>query len=208
MTLRRRFSSPIAAAVVLTLTTTSCDFTELGGGERGSGNLVTETRQVSPFTRIDVSSAVNLDVIIDPTAQPTVVVTYDDNILDNLITRVDGATLTISFDGSVNLTGSGNRIVEVTMPLIDSIRASGATDVTAVGATPRLVLDVSGASTLDLEELTVGDVDVDASGASTVVLFVTGSATGSASGASNVAVRGNPADVRIETSGASSLDLP
>ncbi len=194
----------IAAGLVLA----SCDFTELGDGERGSGNLITETRQVSPFSAVDASSAVTVSIVVDENAEPAVSVTYDDNMLDNLVTRVENDTLIITLEGNINLTGNANRVVEVTMRDLDSLTASGASTVTAVGAAPRLELDVSGASTINLERLTVGDLDVDASGASDVLVFVTGSATGAASGASSVELRGNPTDVRIETSGASSLDLP
>ncbi len=186
----------------------ACDFSEIGTGERGSGNLVTESRQAEGFSQIDVGSAVTLDVTVDPRAEHSVTVSYDDNILDNLITRVSGDKLVIEIEGDVNLTGNHDRIVEVTMPNLNSLTASGATGVTVSGSIGDLDLDVSGASRVDLSELAVGDVTVDASGASSVYIDTNAVVAGSASGASNVVVRGNPASVLIETSGAASVDLP
>lgn len=178
------------------------------GGERGSGNLVTETRDVGSFGSIDVGSAINLEVTVGDSAATSVTVTFDDNIIDNVVTRVQGDTLTIDIEGAVNLTGSANRIVSVTTPTLDALTADGATNVTVSGSQASLVLDVSGASSADLTGLSVGDVELDASGASSIVLEATGVISGEASGASDIEVRGNPASVLIETSGAASVDLP
>lgn len=178
------------------------------GGEEGSGNLVTETREVGAFSNIDVGSAITLEVNVVESAATSVTVTFDDNILDKVATRVQGDTLTIDISGSVNLTGGAQRIVSVTTPTLDALTADEASHVTVSGSTASLVLETSGASSVDLSELSVGDVQLDASGASTVVLEATGVISGSASGASNITVRGNPASVLIETSGASSVDLP
>ena len=218
----------LSTVLALTLALTACgDTTFFGGGEEGSRSLVSQTREVDSFDRIDVSSAIKLDVVVDPNAERSVTVTYDDNIIDMLVTRVQNGTLIIEFDGNVNLSGSANRIVEVVTPEFEGLNASGATDVsisgstsdlalevsgvsnvTVSGAAGRVQLDASGASDVDLSGLSVGDAAVEVSGASTIVLEASGVVSGSASGASQVRVRGNPTSVNIDTSGASSVDLP
>jgi hypothetical protein len=192
---------------LLALTLSACGTTFLSG-ERGSGNLITDTRQVEAFDGIDVSGAINLDVVVDPAAARSVTVTYDDNVIAHVVTRVQDTTLIIELDGNFNLTGNADRTVSVTTPELASMNASGATDVTVSGSTTSLTLDVSGASSIDLGGLTVADVALNASGASSVVVAATGVISGSASGASSIAVRGDPQSVRVETSGAASLDLP
>jgi hypothetical protein len=200
-------STRLLAPTLLALALSACG-TGFFGGEQGSGNLVTESREVGTFQSIDVGSAIKLQVDVDASTGPSVTVTFDDNILDNVVTRVRGDTLTIDIEGQVNLTGDADRLVSVTTPTLGSLTASGATNVTVTGSTASFVLDVSGASRVDLSEFAVGDVDLDASGASSIVLEATGVVSGSASGASNVTVRGNPTSVLIDTSGAASVDVP
>ena len=207
MSVRSRWK-PLTVAFVLALFPVACDEVSITDGETGSGNLVTEAREVDSFDGIIVSSAINLQVSVDSEASRAVTVTYDDNILDNLVTRVDGDTLIIELEGSLNLTGDVARMVEVVTPTLVELDASGAASVDVTGSTPGLALTVSGASSVDLNDFEVGDVDVDASGASSVLINATGDVTGSASGASSVTVRGNPTNVSIDTSGASSVDVP
>lgn len=215
------------SVLALVLALAACEEGFFGTGEKGSGNLVTEVREVDSFDRIDVGSAINLDVVVDASVEQSVTVTYDDNLLDNLITRVQGGELALDFDGNVNLTGAANRVIEVITPELVALDASGATDVAVRGSESNLVidasgassvtvsgsaenveLDVSGASDVDLTDLSVADVALDVSGASTVTVDATGVISGEASGASTVEVRGDPASVLVETSGASSIDLP
>lgn len=194
-------------ALLVGLVASGCGF-GFFGGEQGSGNLVTKTREIGSFDSIDVGSAINLEVVVDESAAASVTVTFDDNILDSVITRVEGDTLVIDLDGNLNLTGSANRVVSVGTPILESLTADGAADVIVSGSIASLKLDVSGASSVDLTDLAVDDVDLNAGGASNVVVNATGVISGSASGASDITVRGNPASVLIDTSGAASVDLP
>ena len=198
----------LAAVLLVTLTLAACDTAFFGDAEQGSGNLVTESRSVAGFDGVAVSSAVNLDLVVDPGAAPSVVVTYDDNVLDNVITRVSNGVLIVELEGSLNLGGNVNRVVEVVTPQLLVIEASGASSVKATGSVTSLELVVSGASSIDLEDLELGDVNLDVSGASSVALTTEGAVRGSVSGASSVVVRGNPVGVDVDVSGASSLIQP
>lgn len=193
--------------LALALLVTACDDIGLIGGEQGSGNLVPEIRDVATFSEIKVSSAVNVNLTVDAAATHSVIVTYDDNLLDNLITRVEGDTLIVAFQGSVNVTGGADRFVAVAMPELASIDVSGASSVTATGAVSSYRLDASGASRVNLRDLTADDAEIDISGASDVDLYATGTVSGSASGASNLSVYGKPASVLVDSSGASNVDI-
>ena len=185
----------------------ACDEGFSISGERGSGDLVTETRELEPFTSIDAGGAINLDLVVDAAAPQSVTVTYDDNILDNVVTRVSGSTLVIELEGSLNLTGNSNRVVTVTINELESLEASGATDVRVSGTIGSYRLDVSGASSVDARDLVAEDIEVDASGASNADLYATGTVSGSVSGASNLNVYGEPKSVLVDSSGASSVDI-
>ena len=157
--------------VLLVLLFTAC-------GPSGSGNVVGQTRNVGPFDRIDVSSALDLVLVVAPGAAQSVTVGYDDDLQDRIVVRVEGTTLVLEIDGTVNLIGEG-RAIEVVAPDLVALTASGAADVEASGALDALRLTSSGASDVDLSNLGVGDLEVAISGASDVTVFATASVTGS-----------------------------
>lgn len=80
---------------------------------------------------------------------------------------------------------------------------SGASTVRLTGQGGNGSVTVSGASTADLADYPMKDVKVDASGASTAIVDVTGRLDAEASGASKVQYLGEPTLGRIDESGAS-----
>ena len=181
------------------LTLTAC-------GSTGSGNLITETRDVGSFTRIDAGGGVNIDLTVDPNASQSVSVTYDDNLLDNVVTRVDGDTLIVELEGAFLVTGSG-RFVAVVTDFIDGIEASGGSDLTGNGVIESYQLRASGGSDVDLRDLKASSVEIDASGGTDVQVFASESITGTASGGSNVEVSGSPATVNVDQSGGADFTI-
>ena len=75
---------------------------------------------------------------------------------------------------------------------------------TAAGETGNLIVDVSGASQLDLSGLSAATANIDASGASKVNVNVANELIADASGASRITYAGSP-KVSKSTSGASSV---
>lgn len=118
-------------------------------------------------------------------------VTVDDNLVEYLDVRVDGDTLRIGMKPRVSF-GFRNvtQRAEITMPEIEGIQLSGATqgDVSGFTGEKMLVIDVSGASRLR-GGITAGDTRMQVSGASTVE------------------IEGGAADLDVEASGASSVRL-
>lgn len=170
-----------------------------------SGNIVSQTRDLGGFSAIDVGSGLAVEVLVEAGAEFSVVVEYDDNIINNVITRVEGETLIIEFDGSVNFS-DGNRAIEVVMPRLSALGASGGAAVHATGTTENYTLDASGGAAVDAAELRAMDVAVDASGGAAVTLFASSAVTGDASGGAAVEILGSPATVNVETSGGAGVD--
>ncbi len=154
-------------------------------GPRGSGNIVTETRDVGEFASLEVSGGIDLRLTVDPSATTSVAVIYEDNVLDRIVTEVDGDTLVVGSRGSFNVFGSG-RMVKVTMPTLDSLTASGGTDVDGSGVAESLSVEVSGGTDADLAELVVGAMVLHASGGADVTVNVTDEISGDASGGADV----------------------
>lgn len=192
-----------------------------GFGEKGSGNIQTEKRNVSEFKAVDVGGA----FVVEITAQKdyALEVEADDNLLQFIKTEFDGETLRIETDRKIS---SSNPVkIRISAPDIENLQLSGASKVSIVnlnneslnvgssgaskitceGKTNNLIVDMSGASKFEGENLNAENVSVDASGASKAVVSVKNDLKADLSGASKVVYFGNPANIEKTTSGASSV---
>ena len=82
---------------------------------------------------------------------------------------------------------------------------SGASVMDLTGSAERAELELSGASHAKLEKFKLEEARVDMSGASDAKLLVSGRLSGDASGASSLRYLGQPQQVAVDTSGASSI---
>ncbi len=178
-----------------------------GSGVEGSGNLVTENREVGPFTRIDVRGGANVELTVDPSLPQSVSVTYDDNLVRFIVTEVDGNTLVIDTRGSFRTTGGLRRVVVVETDDVEVITARDGADVTGHGITHSYGLRASDGSDVDLLDLHASSVELDASGGTDVWVFASQSITGEASGGADVEVFGSPPNVNVSESGAADVSL-
>jgi hypothetical protein len=119
----------------------------LGPSLRGSGVAKTETREVAPYSEIEVGNAIQLDVTVGGASE--VIVTADDNILPVVRTEVSGDRLKIYLDASTS-TDIGVR-VQATTPKLNVLVGSGASKITATGiAANQFQLEAHGAATAEL----------------------------------------------------------
>jgi len=187
----------------MTILLSSCNFI---GGERvsGNGNVVTETRDVSDFSAVRVSSAI--DLYVSQGDDYSVKVVTDENLQPFVVVAREGKVLNIGPDRNMNLSGSAGIKVYVSAPLYEMLGASGASHIVAQTALKGqgLKLDISGASTARAE-LDYTDIKITASGASsaevtgqTATLDVECSGSSDFKGAGLTAV-----DARVDISGAS-----
>ncbi|HSJ83850.1 MAG TPA: DUF2807 domain-containing protein [Acidimicrobiia bacterium] len=172
----------------------------LACGPVGSGEVVSEPREVGDFGSIQVSGGIDLVLTVDGGADPSVTVVYDENLLDRIETVVDGGTLVIRSRGSFSVLSPGRR-VEVTTTTLEELSSSGGSDVEGSGAVDSLVLGASGGSDIDLSNLAVGSLVVTTSGGSDVTVNVTDEIVGDASGGSNLTILGEPSIQRVNVSG-------
>ncbi|HMT07863.1 MAG TPA: head GIN domain-containing protein [Pyrinomonadaceae bacterium] len=191
------------------------------GSTKGSGNIVSEKRDVAGFNAIDVSNV----FVVEVTAQSefSVEVEADDNLLPLIKTEVQNGRLEISAEKRIK---SKSPIkVKIGAPNIEKLNASGASrttisnisgngididisgasKVTLSGAANQLTADLSGASSIDATELQCEKVSVDSSGASKAKVNASGTLSVDASGASSISYVGTPATINKKTSGASSV---
>jgi hypothetical protein len=168
------------------------------------GDLRIEEMDFRDFTAVDVSQA--FEVSITQSSSYSVTITADQKIFDDIEVTQTGNTLVIGFEpGSVP--GGLRRTAKITMPDLTQVMLSGATQGTAEGfsTSEAFVLLLSGASSLELIDITVGDAEIAVSGASTLNAGGTANDLVSlVSGASNVDFSNFPVNnADIAVSGAS-----
>ena len=178
-----------------------------GGVVKGSGKLKTETFNFSDFARVDVSSA--FEVEIAQSGSYSISITADDNLFEYIQVTKEGETLKIGLKTLTTL-GPATLEAKVTMPKLRGLDLSGATRGTVSGfsSTENLDIDVSGASSVELADVSAGDIKFDVSGASKATGDITASdADFDVSGASTLQLEGSAKDIIVEAGGASRVKL-
>lgn len=187
-------------ATIVFLLGTACTTT------RGSGNVVTQEIDVSPFSKLEVSSI--FTVRISTGASEALTVRVDDNVVDRLDVGVHGDTLRIGLRTGMDVFDATLE-ADVTVTSLESIVVSGASRLTFANAiTGDLAITVSGASVLT-GGIEVGEGSLELSGASKVTLSGSAERFGATiSGASNLDAAELAIErLEIDVSGASRADV-
>jgi hypothetical protein len=88
----------------------------------GSGDLITESRTVSPFHSINLITVGNIHLAQGATQ--SVSITVDDNVMDYIFTTVSNGVLTVSSDTGVNVTDF-DLILNITMIDLEDLTLTG-----------------------------------------------------------------------------------
>ncbi len=186
-------------------------------GVRGSGDIAEEYRNIDEFSKIQISGAFKLNVIVGEETQ--LKISGDDNLLKYIRTNVRGDRLIIETRKNINQ--RSKMVIDVSTPSLDALDASGANkiyitdidsrrfDVDISGANSveldgyadRLYADMSGATKLYAERLHSDKVRVECSGASRAEVYASESLDADASGASKIYFYGDARNVRTDVSG-------
>jgi hypothetical protein len=142
----------------------SCIIDGWDQGISGNGRVVEETRDISGFTGVHVSSGI--DVYLSQGDEFEVVVEADENLQDVILTEVNGNMLVVKTD-HVSIRSAKSKIVHVTLPELEELKISSAGD--CVGQNPfscgDLRLSISSAGDLSLEvDADRIDLDISSSG--------------------------------------------
>jgi hypothetical protein len=117
-----------------------------------------------------------------------------------------GAITGFESSNSFNSTLSGASRLEGDIQAGDTdLNAAGSVRIKLKGSGGDLTVDARGASGVDLEDFSVSDASVKASGASQVTVNASGTLNADASGSSTIYYLGDPTLGKVDTSGASSI---
>jgi hypothetical protein len=172
----------------------SCLTVNIGGGfksVRGSGNVITETRQVSGFERVSLSGVGELT--LTQADQESLEVDAEDNLIPYIKTEVRGNTLYIEIDP--------DRVtIRPTKPILYRLAMKEIRGI-----------DVSGAGSVQAGDIQTDNLDVDSSGVGKVELGMlqADKLAVSISGAGGLEVAGGKVErLKIEISGAGAYKAP
>lgn len=163
------------------ITLSSCRF----NCKHGSGKLITETRNIGNFSRLDISG--EYKVVVKQDSSEKLTITADDNLMQYIKTDVEGDKLKIH--SSRNLCASGRYTVYVGVKSLTGIETSGATSLFSDG------------------KLTVHDIEIRTSGATKINLNLNAdNVSTEASGLTDIYLEGQAQSHKLETSGSSTLN--
>ena len=137
-----------------------------GPSESGSGNVKSQTRQVSDFHVIEVDYPAQ--IMITQGKAASVKVEAEDNVLPGLITQVNNGTLNISYKPKDNKYVNATKLVKITIVVknLDDIQFSSAGELTVNGLkTDSLNVSLNGAGKVTINEVTTKNLKLDLSGA-------------------------------------------
>ncbi len=187
----------------------------------GSGDLVTETRDLKDFSRIKLSGSMDLYVSVGK--DPGVKLTFDDNLIDFIETEVRGKTLKIWSEESYS-SSRGCRI-DISVPTLETVRLSGSGDIEIYdlngdvfeyavsgsgdlqvsGKVDEVEIKVTGSGDVDARDLEAAEVYVRVSGSGDVRVFASESFDGRVSGSGDILFYGDPEHVSRHVSGSGDI---
>jgi hypothetical protein len=135
-------------------------------GERGSGRLVTETREVSDFDSVQFSTFG--DVTIRQGESESLVIEAEDNVLPLIVTEVRNGRLVIEYPERFERSVVPTRSIRYTLTVknLDDLDHTGAGAILVQDlTTPSLTVTLSGAGNLNLEDLEAEQLAFTLSGA-------------------------------------------
>lgn len=136
-----------------------------GGVERGSGNLITESREVSGFDRVEL--ALEGELTLTQGGTESLTIEAEDNVMPKITSEVKNGTLVIGWD-----TDLSNRVettkhikLDLTVKELTGLSLSGSGSINSANLnTGEMDLTLSGAGEIQIANLTAEKLEVDLSG--------------------------------------------
>ena len=141
--------SAFLGLAVIVLTITGCIIVINGKSVQGSGNIITQEREVSEFSKVHLKGSGK--VFLTPGEKQSLEIKTDDNIMPLIETDVSGNKLTISH-GNHHLRPTSFEVY-ITLENLEGVRISGSGDIIGKGrfVTDTLYAEISGSGDMDLE---------------------------------------------------------
>ncbi len=209
---------------ILMLAVLACSAVSGGtNGVRGSGNVVSETRNVAGFTAVELKGSADVSVVVGAT--DFVTVKADDNVIPLILTTVRNGTLVIDMKPFTSMTTSNGIQVNVVMKSLRGITLSGSGkidvsgmsgpdlsvelpgsgDITVAGAVEHVTISLPGSGNIFCNELKASSADVTLSGSGTIRVYADQSLNAQLPGSGTIRYEGNPAQLTKSITGSGTI---
>ena len=156
--------SILVCVVLLSVLLVGCTLPVQNTRIQGSGNLVSEERQVSGFSRVSLEGMGDVEIVVGDTESLTI--EAEDNIIGRIESYVSGDTLHIGFERFINVVPTSGITYTLTVKDLNGIEVSGYGDVyIAALTTDNLDVEVSGGGWIAVDDLNADYLHVKLSGA-------------------------------------------
>ena len=150
---------------ILLAATVSCNISLV----RGSGNVISEDRAVSGFSKLFISGSG--EIFIEQGDEESLTIKAEDNIIPLITTEVSGDTLNISHGPGPIVTNTKSIEIYLKVKDIDSISTSGSANVNCSGlSTGSLTIKTTGSGNVDISNLETDSIDISSSGSGNFTL--------------------------------------
>lgn len=149
--------------VVIALVTGACGLDVNLGVDRGSGNVITQTRDVSGFDRVSLSGIGDVELVQGDREELRI--EAEDNIIEQITTEVVDGELRIGFDRKT-IIPTKDITFYLTMREVRGLHTQGVSNITANQInTDTLDIGISGTGNIDIRQLEAQEMKVNVSGA-------------------------------------------
>jgi hypothetical protein len=199
----------LAAALIISVLAASTQadtWSFFGGrGERGSGEIVTEEREIGEFERIRLESSTDLVIKIGNPA--SVRVTTDDNLQDNIITEVIGRK-TLLIDSEGNFNSRRGVLVEITTPGLVQVEVDGSGDIEITGLKEEAFeIMLNGSGDIEFEgEVKQVEITLDGSGLVNALDLIAEDVKVELGGSGDIELRGKTQTFECTLSGSGDIE--
>lgn len=122
----KRINKSIILALLLIITT-NVNAQWFGKKIRGNDNTVTKTRHVDDYDKIAVAGSFDIKLVAG--TEGDIIITMDENLLEYLVTEVEGDKLKIRWEKGVNVYSNHKMLITIPFKDIDAVSLSGSGDI-------------------------------------------------------------------------------
>lgn len=224
MNYRKAVFVTIALALTFSFTTALASKNSNWKGDRikiGSGKIITVERSIQPFDKIESNGAFDIEVLAGDKLK--IEITFYENIIEYIETKVEGGTLYLGTDISLSSShyckvtivtpelvelssrGSGNTYIEHPGGQSFECNLYGSGDITIVGKVDELDIILKGSGEIDTRNLETSDAVVEIFGSGSVDVFASQSIDATIFGSGDIRYYGNPLESTTKVQGSGEI---
>ena len=188
---------------------------------KGSGNLISENRELSSFNSINLMGSMNVN--INTSNEFNCTITGDDNIIPIVKTKVTNNNLQISTNK--NYSSTNELVVNVNVPNYDkasitgsgdmnlinfknenlSLNIAGSGNITGNGDVQTLTVKINGSGNIMLKDLKSKTTNITINGSGDAIFWASESISAVVNGSGSMKYYGNPTNVNSDVNGSGSI---